>query len=264
MPLTWKDYKASAKCFGIVGALKIRTSRRVLVPWMPSKTFRLRPKNCRYPIEIRHGTSDKYVAIEVLAHRQYAALQSLIDVKTVVDAGANVGTASVFFLSAFPNCRVVSLEPDPGNFSVLEHNLAPYGDRAKAIQIALWGTDEALAISRGGFRDGAEWSFQVTKTEQGNSAEVRGTTISALVEELGWNTIDILKIDIEGAEREVFSAIDTAVLNRIRTIAVELHDSEARRVFERAMAPFGNSRKQIGEVTYWSNPMFSGPAVSIR
>jgi FkbM family methyltransferase len=263
MPLTWKDYKASARCFGIVGALKILTSRRALVPWMPSKTFRLQPKNCRYPIQIRHGTSDKYVAIEVLAHRQYAALQSLSDVKTVVDAGANIGTASVFFLSAFPKCRVVSLEPDAGNFAVLECNVAPYGDRAKPIQIALWGTEESLVVSRGGFRDGAEWSFQVTKTERGSSCEVQGTTISALIEELGWDTIDILKIDIEGAEREVFSAIDTAVLNRVRTIAVELHDNEARQVFERAIAPFGQTTTQIGEVTYWSNPIFSGFVASL-
>ena len=250
MALTLNDYRVAAKRFGLVGTMKIFASRKALAPCLPSKTFRLRPSGCAHPITVRHGTSDKYVAIEALAHRQYSHLLSLRDVKTVIDAGANIGTATVFLLNSVPQCRVLALEPDPGNFAVLLENLAPYGPRAQALQMALWGSETPLVIARVGFRDGAEWSTQVAEPGEDGVAEVDGATIASLCRKYDTGVIDILKIDIEGAERDVFASIDQATLRTARTIAGELHDTQARLAFQNAIALFGSPTMQIGEVTY--------------
>jgi FkbM family methyltransferase len=83
------------------------------------------------------------------------------DVQTVVDVGANVDAAFVFLLNEYPGARLIALEPDAGNFEMLRRNLSYYGSRATAFRQAFWHWAEPLAIDRGHFRDGGEWSIQV-------------------------------------------------------------------------------------------------------
>jgi hypothetical protein len=65
------------------------------------------------------------------------------------------------------------------------------------------------------------------------------------------SAIDILKVDIEGAERHVFDATVSRCLPRIGTLAVELHDAECRDVFLRATADVAGEYDRRGEVTLW-------------
>jgi len=253
MFVTWKHYCASLRRFGAIGTLQLLSSRRVFRRILPAWTTRLSVRGYPHPVHFRHATTDKYVIGEVLALEQYSELQSLSGVRTIVDAGANIGTASVYFLNHFPETTVIALEPDPGNYSLLRKNLAYYGERAVPLRRALWRSNEPLAISRGQFRDGGEWSFQVKEAE-GEQSEVEGTTLSSLMTERMLDVIDILKIDIEGAEREIFENIEPSCLDRVRMIAVELHDKAAREAFAKATARFGAPTKQVGEVTIWRNP----------
>jgi len=52
-------------------------------------------------------------------------INNLSNADLIIDAGANVGYSSVYFLSNFPNCRVIAIEPDGDNFASLQKNLAP-------------------------------------------------------------------------------------------------------------------------------------------
>jgi FkbM family methyltransferase len=174
-------------------------------------------------------------------------------VRTIVDAGANVGTASVFLLNAYPNARVIALEPDAGNFEMLQRNLSYYRPRATALRQALWHRHERLAIDRGHFRDGGEWSIQVkqVKGDGTGAGEVEGVTLPELMRAHQLDTVDILKVDIEGAERVVFEDSVTGCLSRIGALAIELHDEECRRVFFKAIERVPGQISQHGEVTLW-------------
>ena len=64
---------------------------------------------------------------DVLLSSEYGFLLGLEDVTTVLDIGANIGTTSVLLLNAYPEATVIAVEPDQGNFDVLNENLRPYG-----------------------------------------------------------------------------------------------------------------------------------------
>ncbi|MCI0681191.1 MAG: FkbM family methyltransferase [Gemmataceae bacterium] len=235
-----------------MGTLKLLVSRRKL-RWFLPQCATLRAAGIAHPIHLRHGTTDKYALAEVLLASQYQCLAGMRHVRTIVDAGANIGAASVFLLNAYPQATLLALEPDPGNFSLLARNLRYYGSRAIPLQQALWSRREPLAIRRGLFRDGGEWSFQVMPAVHDAVVEARGTPISDLMQQPPFQTLDILKIDIEGAERNVFSAPDLSWLRNVRTIAIELHDAASRDAFLRAVSPLAGSLSRHGEVNLWRN-----------
>lgn len=184
----------------------------------------LRPRMAQNAVCIRRGTSDMDVFKLIFVDREYSDLDDLNDVGLVIDCGANVGYSSAYFLSAFPRCFVVAVEPDPGNYAALERNLAAYRDRAKLLRCGIWSHTARLALSRDVFRDGREWSRQVRVCEPGEPADIEGVDIGTLLAESGRVRISLLKMDIEGAEAVVFAENYSAWLERVDAMAIELHD----------------------------------------
>jgi FkbM family methyltransferase len=207
------------------------------------------------PFRYRRVSSDRYVFNEVFLSDQYACVARLPGVCTIVDLGANIGATSVYLLHAYAGARVIAVEPDAGNFAMLEQNLAPYGGRATAVRKAAWHRAEPLVIHRGGFRDGAEWSFQVASADPAVS-DVEGITLEQLMHDYGVDSVDLLKIDIEGAERWVLSAGIGGCLNRVRTLAIELHDDECRAAYAAAIDGHRGRTTRHGELTVWRHDCF--------
>ncbi len=203
------------------------------------EAFALRSKHAAREVWCRPGTTDSKVFYQIFIFREYSCLDDLREVRTVVDCGANVGYASAYFLSRFPEARLIAVEPDPGNFEMLERNLAPYGARARAVRAAVWARETALKIEDGG--QGA-WSFQVRECDAGEAGSIPATTVRKLVEEAG--EVSVLKMDVEGAETVIFAEDCRDWLGRVENIVIELHGEEGRRVFGAAMEgqPFALTR----------------------
>ena len=195
----------------------------------------LRLKGLPHPVAFRPGTSDVYAIRNVFTREEYP-LAGLQGVRSILDCGANIGAASIWFLRAFPEARLAAVEPDPGNFALLRRNLAPYGGRAAAVQAAVWPSGAPLRLRRGAFRDGLEWSSQVAPPSGGEGGDVRAVTIPQLMSGHGFGEIDLLKIDIERSEIALFSGGCGEWLPRVRNILIELHDGECREAFFRALA----------------------------
>jgi FkbM family methyltransferase len=210
---------------------------------------RLRLRGIATPVYFRHGTTDKYVIAEVLVKQQYSCLKGMPGVETIVDAGANIGAASIYLLNLYPDARLVALEPDPENYRLLQKNLAPYSDRVTCLNMALWSSREELAVIHGGFRDGGEWSHHVRTRRPGDAICVGGTTMPELLERRSLRRIDILKIDIEGAEQFVFDGNATDWLKKVSSIAIELHDANCRDAFFNALVTLKYATSRFGEVT---------------
>ena len=167
---------------------------------------------------IRLRTSDISVAAKILLEREYE-LPLRRTPAVIVDAGAYTGISSRWLAGRFPNARVVALEPDPDNFELLERNVRGVS-RIEPLHEALWLVDEPLYVS---VPDAGAWASEVGRTGQVDR-RVEGVSPITLMRRLGLESIDLLKLDVEGAEYELFSDGTDAWLPRVRAIAVEVHD----------------------------------------
>ncbi len=171
------------------------------------------------PVWARYGTSDLGMFRQVLIDEEYR-LQPGREPRLIIDAGANVGYASVYFANCFPGATIIAIEPDSGNFRQLQKNTAPY-PRVRCMRAGLWGRDCFLKISNP--EDGA-CAFRVEETADPKDA-LPAVTVSTLLRSSGLDRIDILKLDIEGAEKELFAARDSASwIERTDFMMIELHD----------------------------------------
>lgn len=181
-----------------------------------------------FPMFVRQGTSDLLVFDQVFIDREYRCIDHLKNVRLIIDAGANVGYSSAYLLTRFPDSRVVALEPDPANFVGLCRNLRPWSDRATLVQAALWSEPAMLDFRAETTATGDEWGRQV----EARVGDVRALDMPSLIAQHG--PIDLLKIDIEGAEKHVFAA-DVSWLDSVRNIVIELHSENDRNIFAHAI-----------------------------
>jgi FkbM family methyltransferase len=212
----------------------------------------LRPHLAQHPLMARlRGSSDISVFNQIFIHEEYRTLRQLEDVSLVLDLGANVGYSSAYFLSSFPKCRVVAVEPDERNIAVCRFNLKPYGDRVVLLHGAVWSECTGLSLSLGS-GVGREWATRVTQPSDPNAGDVPAWNVSSLIDMADVVEVDLLKVDIEGAERAVFSNC-RSWLPRVRNICIELHGKVCRETFFHALADFEYSLEYSGELTICKN-----------
>jgi FkbM family methyltransferase len=214
-----------------------------------ARPYRLYSKDADHALWVRPGTSDLEVFRQIYLEREYACLNDASGVQLVIDCGANVGYSSAWFLSRFPDCRVIAVEPDAGNYGQLVNNLAPYGSRARTVHSGVWSRPAGLKFSEVPYRDGREWSVQVREARLDESPDMTAVDIGSLWAESGYPTISILKIDIEAAERFVFAENYEPWLGAVENLVIELHDDECRRVFFDAIRGLPLRVSQWGELT---------------
>ncbi len=133
----------------------------------------------------------------------------------VLDVGANSGIFSL--LSAMFAEKVISLEPHPDNYRRLEKNVMKNCVKnVLPLNKALWTERGAIDIHEG--THSAEHSIY---SKLGKPIKVSTTTIEELINDFG--DIDLLKIDIEGAEFPIFENLSSPILERINAVVGEVH-----------------------------------------
>jgi FkbM family methyltransferase len=192
-----------------------------------TEPYTLMSKNARFSLICRPNTSDKDVFGQIFIEREYSCLDDLSNVDLVIDCGANVGYSSAYFLTRFPECKVICVEPDLSNFKVLEKNMAPYKERVELIRSGIWSHTTDLKISEEPYGDGREWSVQVRECKMGEIPEMQAIDIGTLLRESGQNKISILKMDVEGAEAVVFGRNYESWLSCVDNMVIELHDDSS-------------------------------------
>jgi FkbM family methyltransferase len=203
----------------------------------------------RYPITIRTPPrSDPSVFDQIFVQRHYRCLDDLRP-RTILDLGANVGLSSVWFISRCPKARIIAVEPDPRNFKLLKQNCAQYPGIIPILG-AVWSECCRLKLVRGEYLDGGDWATQVAPAKRGC---VQGFDIPALMHRSGLNSIDLLKIDIERADVELFRHGTAAWLPSVRNICIELHDRECEDIFFSALEPYTYDMSLSGELTICRN-----------
>ena len=209
----------------------------------------MRSGRANYPLGARSHTSDGQVFYQVFARLEYACVDEMSDVSLIIDCGANVGYSSAYFLTRFPDAKLIAVEPDPGNFKILQRNLAPFGSRVRLIQSGIWSHSCGLVISEEKFGDGREWAIQVRETKPGEPPQMTAVDIGTLLRESGQSRISILKIDIERAEAIVFASNFESWIDKVDNLVIELHDEECQQIFFKAIEGQGFEISHSGELT---------------
>ena len=204
----------------------------------------LTSKILKYPVYARLCTSDVFVFDQIFVELQYRPLDAIEDPELIIDCGANVGYSSAYFLSRFPTSTVIAIEPDVANFAVLEKNIAPYGRRCIPLLGAVWPKDELLIASKPS-RTNSEWEITVSPSKLGGT---KAYAIPNLIAMSNKNRVSILKIDIEGAEYELFRA-NTDWLGQTDNIAIELHGKKCETTFLTAIKNQNFAVSRSGELT---------------
>lgn len=174
------------------------------------------------PVRLRSHSTDISVVRELLLSGGYAAIPRHAGqpVKTIVDLGANTGLATRWLVRHYPGARVVCVEPEASNARLLRHNVATLEQNAAVVVEACVGSRERRVVLRS--QTGA-WGYSMVDVQEirtDGDAEV--LTMERILREAGVDDVDVLKCDIEGAEREVFDSCEPWI-QRVRLAVVECH-----------------------------------------
>jgi len=228
----------------LIQLLVRRSAIHIAVPGLPS------------PVHVRPHTTDVDTFLEVFVRREYDLTGSKRasrgaqkrDIASIVDGGANVGYTSLFFTRAYPEARIIAVEPDASNFALLVRNTRPY-PQITALHGALWPHAGSLHISN---PQAEHWAFQVQEAATAEPGAIRAFTVIDLLALTANTHLDLLKLDIEGTEKELFTSGAASWLPHVDLIAIELHDflrAGCAAAFYRALAPYEFSQFTLGENT---------------
>jgi FkbM family methyltransferase len=226
---------------------------RLLYDWLSARVLAKpgppRPVDTRFapgrPIYLRSATPDVRVLRSIFGHGVYnLPIPIADDVSTVIDLGAYTGISTLYFALRYRSSRILALEPDPQNFACLLRNLAaaPAHERVTAVHACVADYNGAAGFGQ----PARSWSHAISPD---GPVEVPTVVMADLLDRYDLTRVDILKMDIEGAEKLVFgSAADW--LHRVGWILMELHsdamsfadlrrilDRSGRRIFRRSVLP---------------------------
>jgi FkbM family methyltransferase len=137
----------------------------------------------------------------------------------VLDLGANVGTFTLYAALKAVEGLVVAVEPNPSLFEMLKQNVAVNGINNVMLLNALVGDKDGqskfyMLDSGGSVREGY--------STKGKEVELTSYRISSIMDKYGIQSVDFVKMDIEGAEFDIFRG-DVASLKRVKKLSMEVH-----------------------------------------
>jgi FkbM family methyltransferase len=214
-----------------IGALAPSFAGRVKVAaaacWLLARVYapRLPPWPVRVPV-LRRGRRlsvalgqypDLEVVRELYLDGEYPEELEIADPEVIVDLGANIGLALLDFRLRYPQARLIGIEPDPIAFNTLRLNTADDAN-TEILPVAAAGGDGVRTFYSSG--ESVVSGFARTRTFQ-KPIRVPTKSLDSLMRDLELDAIDVLKIDVEGAEEEVLGSCTR--LADVRTIVGELH-----------------------------------------
>lgn len=172
-----------------------------------------------HSVLLKGGRKDEYAPPKEFTHARER-------IATVLDIGANIGVSAVYFARIFPNARVYAFEPMPENFALLEMNSSDE-PRIHPVNCALGAEDGEVEIlasdtatNFGGF------SLHAAGSDASKRRKVPMRNAQGQMDALGITAIDVIKIDTEGAEWEILTALSPELLRSAKLIMGELHGNK--------------------------------------
>ena len=224
----WPNSSAYLVCFGVLrGAFLFLWSR--VWPKSHGRKMELVTPGSGAPVLVRLGTSDIKVFNDIYRRQEYG-WNFGSPPSVIVDAGAYTGLSTSFFATRYPDATIIAIEPDEENFELLVRNTTRYPN-VHTIRAALWAESGSVSLVDPG--DGA-WGLRLLESDGSSpvaadvnsavgSKSVRAVTITDIMRDYDLEKIDLLKVDVEGSEKEIFANANPWIAF-VEAICLELHD----------------------------------------
>jgi FkbM family methyltransferase len=179
---------------------------------------------------------------------EYGLRQRLTNVRTILDVGANVGFFSIAARSRYPQAKIHAYEPNPRALPFLKSNAEP-------LRISIY--PEAVGADTGFVSILDIGDSNQTRTVSGGNGGIPQVSLACAIERLG-GTVDLLKLDCEGAEWEMFRS--AAPWQNVRNVRMEYHLFQGQTVqdVEQALSRLGF------EVIHWRSDLGFGMVWATR
>ena len=192
---------------------------------------RYTPFSCsvnNYKWSVVDGLSFVWQYKEIFTDKSYK-FHHTTQTPVIYDCGSNIGLSCLYFALNYPHAKIHAFEPDPLVFSVLKKNILDngFGGNITSHQNAVWISDGQLSFNA----DGAD-SGSISQGETEDNIIVESISLKELLKKE--SNVDLLKIDIEGAESEVIPDIKSE-LYKVRNVFIEYHS-------------FRNKKQNLGEI----------------
>ena len=202
---------------------------------------------------------DLFTLAEILHEGQYEPVRlELPERPIIVDAGANIGVATRWLLARHPGARVVAFEPDPDNARLLRENTR--GRHVTVEEVALGDRNEEVILYRGD-HDAVHSIVAGAAGETGST--VRCVRLDRWLETSGIERVDLLKLDVEGAEERVLDGLGERIAD-VGAIIGELHHAFVDEVrFDRRLGEAGfvrTARATFGDPDVHASEYIRAPA----
>jgi len=212
-------YLIKSKSLRFVKDLKDKSHNINSIIWNDKKVF------------YRSSTSDMTLMYEILFQSKYKSeyfFPDKLNPKVIFDIGGNIGITSIYLASIFPDAKIYTFEPLPDNFEILTKNIQKY-DNIEAFNIGLGSKNGNFKVY---LSDDSENFGGVSffpdptgnKSDSYISCEVKN--INEMIEKLNIESIDLIKIDTEGAEHDILMAIHEKIIRNVSWITGELHGNQ--------------------------------------
>ncbi len=184
----------------------------------------LQTDNLTHPFSLRNNPFD-YATFEEVILKDAYDINLGFEPKYIIDGGGNIGLTACFLASKFPQATIVSIEPDPENYKMMQLNCNKYPN-IQILQCGIWNKNINLKIENSNAGNNA---FTVSETSEDTPGSIKAITILSVMEQFNFTHIDLLKLDIEGSEKEVFEAGFEQWLPKTKMLIIELHDNIKKR-----------------------------------
>jgi FkbM family methyltransferase len=158
------------------------------------------------------------LAEEILINKIYR-IPFKMQVNRIIDCGANIGFTSIFYANTYPEAHIVAVEPEKRNFDLLKKNTAPYNNIV-CLNKGIWNERTYLKIAR---EFDAYINVMVTPTNDPAEAICEAVTIQNILDDQEWDQADVVKMDVQGAEKAIFSS-NHQWMEKTKLLILELHE----------------------------------------
>ena len=222
----------------------LKNLRRPAAEWEKERWINI--PGYEHNIVFRPGTKDVGTIIQNLIREEYGKLKVDVSPKVVIDAGGYIGDVSIYYLNRYKNSKVYMLEPNPEAIKLARKNLKHYDGRIEIVEKALWKEDRSLKMN--GVFTGAKLS---EKDVDQNGIQIKCISMKSLIERYAIKKIDLLKMDIEGAEEAIITE-NANWLDNVKTLVVEYHGKNIKEKCDKELRQRGFVGHPYRSLFYYS------------
>ena len=188
------------------------------------KLIRLKPKGLQQPIIIRKNYTDKEVVFYVLQDQYHLPPKSskLSNNPVILDLGSNIGLTIAHMKHVYPSAKIIGYEMNTENYLLAQKNTESYSN-VTIHNNAVWVDDTYVTYLRDMNYDSYTIIKDKSEVNSDDLINVQAIKLDSIIKNNKLQYIDYLKMDIEGAEKEILESSDLNWMDMVQAMNIEMH-----------------------------------------